>query len=92
VTSPEPPAVLVVALVLFLAIALWWLRSFRAGIAFGLPLARKPKVLSTVDRLALTANHSLHVVKVSKTLLLIGISPQGCHLLSDSVSLEDVEG
>jgi flagellar biosynthetic protein FliO len=37
--------------------------------------------LEVIDRLALTPNHSLHLVRLADRTLLIGLSPSGCNLL-----------
>jgi flagellar biogenesis protein FliO len=49
--------------------------------------AAKPKQrrMKTVERLALTPSHSLHMVDVDGRTLIIGVSPAGCHLLEKDV-------
>jgi flagellar biosynthetic protein FliO len=37
--------------------------------------------LEVLDRLALTPQHSLHLVRLADRTLLVGLSPQGCNLL-----------
>lgn len=37
--------------------------------------------LEVIDRLALTPQHSLHLVRLADRTLLVGLSPQGCNLL-----------
>lgn len=37
--------------------------------------------LEVIDRLALTPQHSLHLVKLADRTLLIGLSPSGCNLI-----------
>jgi hypothetical protein len=37
-----------------------------------------------IDRLPLTQNHSLHLVRLADRTLLIGLSPNGCNLLESS--------
>lgn len=63
-----------------LAAALWLLR--RKGLAkvnVGFPRrASTTRRLEVVDRIALTAQHSLHLVRVEDRLILIGVSPSGC--------------
>ena len=62
--------------------ALQWLR--RRGVAHirtGLGLRRTPRRLQLVEKLPLTAQHSLHVVRMDGRSLLIGVSPSGCALL-----------
>ena len=35
--------------------------------------------MQVVERMPLTANHSLHLVKIQDRVILIGVSPSGCH-------------
>jgi flagellar biosynthetic protein FliO len=37
--------------------------------------------LEVIDRLSLTPNHSLHLVRLADRTLLIGLSPSGCNLI-----------
>jgi len=65
---------------------LWWLR--RKGVAqFALKsaVAGKRKSIQVVDRLALTPQHSLHLVKLEDRTMLIAASPGGCSILSEKV-------
>lgn len=60
--------------------ALHWLR--RRGIAgFPTRLRRVPRRLQLIEKLPLTAQHSLHVVRMDDRALLIAVSPSGCSLL-----------
>ena len=72
----------VVTVMALLLGALQWLR--RRGVAHirtGLRLRRSPRRLELLEKLPLTAQHSLHVVRVDGRSLLIGVSPSGCALL-----------
>lgn len=62
-----------------LAAALWWLR--RRGWA-GTPPARKKK-LECLERLPLSPQHSLHLVRADGRLMLVSSSPSGCALIGD---------
>jgi len=42
--------------------------------------------LEVIDRLALTPQHSLHLVRLADRTLLVGLSPQGCNLLEGGPS------
>jgi flagellar biosynthetic protein FliO len=42
--------------------------------------------LEVIDRLPLTPNHSLHLVRLADRTLLIGLSPNGCNLLESSAA------
>jgi flagellar biogenesis protein FliO len=73
-------AAAVVAVLGLLAATLWWLR--RRGLA-GVSLGRKPsgKRLEALERLALSPQHSLHLVRLGETALLLALSPTGCALV-----------
>jgi flagellar biosynthetic protein FliO len=76
------PALSVLLVLSLLGGALWWLR--RKGMAsfkFSSPALNKRKSIRVVERLALTPQHSLHLVKVEERTLLIAASPAGCSLL-----------
>jgi flagellar biosynthetic protein FliO len=68
-----------------LCVAVWLLK--RKGWARISPLGSRgsrgntgPK-LEVVDRLVLTPQHSLHLVRLENRTLLVGLSPSGCNLL-----------
>jgi flagellar biosynthetic protein FliO len=65
---------------LLLAATLWLLR--RRGLAtFSTVVAKrlsKQKLMQVVERVPLTANHSLHLVRIQDRVILIGVSPSGC--------------
>ena len=48
--------------------------------------------LEVIDRLPLTAQHSLHLVRWADRTLLIGLSPTGCNLLESTPSGVGVTG
>jgi flagellar biosynthetic protein FliO len=63
---------------------LWLLR--RKGIAQFPALTRnrtQQPLLHVVDRLALTPQHSVHLVKVADRAILVGVSPSGCSFLQN---------
>lgn len=69
-------AVFVIALLLA---TVWLLR--RKGMASGMPLWRrgdKSTSMQVVERLHLTSQHSLHLVRLGDELILIGVSPSSC--------------
>ena len=39
------------------------------------------KRLEVIDQLALTPNHSIHLIQLADRTLLVGLSPNGCNLL-----------
>ena len=83
-------ALVVVFVLGLLGATLYWLR--RQGIARfnGKGLGRGgARRMQTVERLVLTPQHSLHLVKVSGRVLLVAVSPGGCSVLDGEVRLED---
>jgi flagellar biogenesis protein FliO len=62
---------------------LWWLRS-RGLAQFGLKGpggSGRQRSMKVVERLALTPQHSLHLVDVAGRTVLIATSPSGCAIL-----------
>ncbi len=48
--------------------------------------------LEVIDRLVLTPNHSLHLVRLEDRTLLVGLSPNGCNLLETGSSTSMIPG
>jgi flagellar biosynthetic protein FliO len=75
---------LAIFLVLALLVTTLWLLR-RKGLAnLNLSLPRRsagPKEMELVERITLSAHHSLHLVRVKDRILLIGLSPSGCTTL-----------
>jgi flagellar biosynthetic protein FliO len=73
-----------VALVLLLlAATLWWLR--RRGIAGVVPGRRLAgRRLECLERLPLGPQHTLHLVRLGETTLLVASSPGGCALIGSA--------
>jgi hypothetical protein len=64
--------------------ALWWLRA-RGFARFALPSSKKTAgVLSQVERLPLSATHSLHLVRMADRAILIASWPGGCQAIESS--------
>jgi flagellar biogenesis protein FliO len=64
--------------------ALWWLRQ-RGLARFAGPSIRKgSSVLSQVERLSLSATHSLHLVRMADRAILIASWPGGCQAIESS--------
>ena len=79
---------LAVFLVLALLAALLWLarRKGLATLALRMPgknNRRVPRQLCVVERIPLTGQHSLHLVNCAGRLILVGVSPAGCHAVVD---------
>lgn len=74
-----------------LGLALWVLRraggvvSWRRTLRFGRAVG-SPRTLETVERISLTPQHALHVVRWHGCELIVATSPQGCTLLTGSVT------
>ena len=62
-----------------MAAALWWLR--RRGLAQFTARRSRPRRLEVMERLPLTQQHSLHLVKLGGRAVLVATSPAGCSLL-----------
>jgi flagellar biosynthetic protein FliO len=78
-----------VALVLcLLGTALWWLR--RRGYAGG--AGRKAARLESLERLPLGPQHTLHLVRIGRTVALVSCSPGGCALLHTLPGEESQDG
>lgn len=62
--------------------ALWWLRRRgMAQFAFRAPGGGRRKTIQVIERMALTPQHSLHLVRVADRTVLIAASPAGCSIL-----------
>ena len=75
-------AISVVLVLCLLGGTLWWLRrKGMAQLAFKAPGMGRRKSIQVLERLALTPQHSLHLVKVDDRTMLIAASPAGCSIL-----------
>ena len=62
--------------------ALWWLRrKGMAQFAFKAPGGARGRAMQVIERMSLTPQHSLHLVKVGERTVLIAASPAGCSIL-----------
>jgi flagellar biogenesis protein FliO len=75
-------ALAVIAVLIALGTSMYVLRS-KGIVRFAMQtrLGSNTRRLQSVERLPLTAQHSLHLVKVSGRELLIAVSPAGCSVL-----------
>jgi len=79
--------VIVLAVLGLLCGALWALKRkgwARTGTR-GMRADGQPRI-EVLDRVPLTPNHSLHLVRLADRTLLIGLSPNGCNLLESSAA------
>ncbi len=85
----EPMAAIGVVLAL-LAATLWWLR--RRGLAVPLSPRRSPagRRLECLERLPLAPQHTLHLVRMGDTALLLASTPAGCTVVR-SVPCREIE-
>jgi flagellar biogenesis protein FliO len=61
---------------------LWWLRSRgMAQFAFKAAGRCKGRSIQVIERMSLTPQHSLHLVRVADRTMLIAASPSGCSIL-----------
>jgi flagellar biogenesis protein FliO len=83
----------VAAVLGLLAATLWWLR--RKGVAeLALPSlrGRKRTRMERIERLALTPQHSLYLVRVANREMLIAVHPSGCTLLESAPARGEAAG
>lgn len=76
----------ITAVFALLGLLLWWLKRGGAVTVrspFHVTSARELEIL---ERLSLTAQHSIQLVRVKDRTLLIGVSPSGLNLIHDSTS------
>ena len=77
------------AVLALLSATLWWLR--RKGFAGVLPVRKAAgRRLECLERLPLGPQHTLHLVRLGQTALLLASTPSGCTLVQ-SVSRREIE-
>jgi flagellar biogenesis protein FliO len=67
------------AVLVLLGASLWWLR--RRGLVRGVSGGSRKYALQSVERLVLSPQHSVHLVRLAGRGLLVGTSPAGCAVL-----------
>lgn len=77
----------VMAVFSLLGLALWALRRGGSALPFPLPAGRS-RLLASVDRLALSPQHALHLVRLGDRELVVATHPQGCTVLTERKSQE----
>jgi flagellar biogenesis protein FliO len=80
--EPLQQATAVFVVLALLGITFYWLRA-RGMARFTLPglTGSNQRRLQSIERLPLTAQHSLHLVRVAGRVVLIAVSPGGCSVL-----------
>ena len=73
-------SIAVVVVLSILAAALWLLRrKGLATVSMSLPRAfAKQRRMEVLERISLTAQHSLHLVRIDDRLIVVGVSPSSC--------------
>lgn len=74
----------VIAVLGLLGATLWWLRRRGFATVAGLPLRRQGGALQAVERLPLSATHSLHLVRAGDRAILLACSPAGCQVVESA--------
>ena len=75
-TDPMPA---LAGVLVVLTAALWWLR--KKGTLRFQPRAGRPRRLHSIERLALSPHHALHLVRLDDRAILVAQSPSGLALL-----------
>jgi flagellar biogenesis protein FliO len=85
--------ILAAAFVIGLLLATVWLLR-RKGLASATPLWRRAaqsNSMQVVERLQLTSQHSLHLVRLGDELILIGVSPASCGRIALKPAVPEVQ-
>ena len=73
-----------VLLVLLLLIATLWFLRRKGVVTLGTAMTRRlarHRLMQVIERIPLSASHSLHLVRIHDRVILIGVSPSGCSQL-----------
>lgn len=75
----------VLGVLALLGCGIWFLRR-RGLVQFAGGKIRRPgaRRLEAIERLALTPQHSLHLIRLADRLMLIALSPSGCSLIDNA--------
>ena len=79
-------AAAIVGVLVLLAATLWLLQ--RRGLAAFAVRSGQERRMQVVERLPLTAQHALHLIRVDGKVLLVASAPGGCTLLVDRSEAE----
>ena len=85
------PLLAVFAVLLLLIGVLFWMRRM-GWVQGGGPVAFRPanRRMAVLERLPLSPQHALHLVRIGEQVFLVGVSPQGCTLI-DHPALTDLK-
>ena len=82
----------VLAVLGLLGMALWWLRSKGlARVSCGAGRRKNGRHIELIERLQLTPQHSLHLVRVDGQRVVLAASPSGCAVVECGTVNETVE-
>jgi flagellar biogenesis protein FliO len=81
---------LTIVLIVFglLAATLWVLREKGLARFPFQATGTRPRRMRSVERLALTPHHSLHLIDIDGKQMVIGLSPSGCQVVLDSIQAQ----
>lgn len=84
----QPIAAIVLVMALLAGVLILLRR--RGAATFRLPgtSGSSPRRLEVIERVSLSPQHALHLVRAGGRLLLVGTAPNSCQLLDDSISEE----
>ena len=72
----------VVLVLASLVVTLWWLRRRNpVHLGFRIKKNRRRRILESVERLPLSSQHTLHLVRVADRVLVLAVHSSGCSLL-----------
>ena len=71
----------VLAVLAILGGTLWWLQQKGVARFRGMRRSGPQRRMESLERLALTPHHSLHLVRVDQRVMLIAVSPSNCSIL-----------
>jgi flagellar biosynthetic protein FliO len=74
---------LMAILVIAALVLVLWLMQRKGTAQFVFSRSGAQKNLQVIERLHLTPQHSVHLVRIGERTLLLGVSPSGCTLLTD---------
>jgi len=77
------PLLAVMTVLGLLGATLWWLRRRGLATIAALP-SRRQGILHAVERMPLSATHTLHLVRIGERGILLACSPSGCQVVESA--------